>query len=154
MTGRCTLLLYHQHGLGGLHAALIAGGTVHIRSKFTAADLVDTIGGTGASVLFAVPTIYKALANAEVPPGRLRTLRLAVCGSAPLEPGVPGAAAPPARAPAAGQVRHTESGLNVSNPARYPARRHDRGAAARRADPDQGNGSPGRSGRGRVRRPA
>src|SRR6185437_16412220 len=32
------LPLYHQHGLGGVHAALIAGGTVHVRSRFSAAD--------------------------------------------------------------------------------------------------------------------
>src|SRR5207302_4613345 len=37
------LPLYHQHGLSGLHTALIAGGTVHIRSTFTPADLVRTI---------------------------------------------------------------------------------------------------------------
>ena len=55
------LPLYHQHGLGGLHTALIAGGTVHIRSKFSAADLVQTAGDARASVLFAVPTIYQAL---------------------------------------------------------------------------------------------
>ena len=85
------LPLFHQHGLGGLHAALIAGGTVHIRSKFSAADLVQAVGDARASVLFAVPTIYQALA--ESAPGRvagpmagLRDLRLAVCGSAPLSP--------------------------------------------------------------------
>src|SRR5271157_1824642 len=55
------LPLYHQHGLGGLHTALIAGGTVHIRSKFSAADLVQAAGDARASVLFAVPTIYQAL---------------------------------------------------------------------------------------------
>ena len=55
------LPLFHQHGLGGLHTALIAGGTVHIRSKFSAADLVQAVGDVRASVLFAVPTIYQAL---------------------------------------------------------------------------------------------
>ena len=49
------LPLSHQHGLGGLHAALIAGGTAHIRSKFSAADLVQAAGDARASVLFAVP---------------------------------------------------------------------------------------------------
>ena len=34
------LPLYHQHGLGGVHAALIAGGTAHIRSRFSPADLL------------------------------------------------------------------------------------------------------------------
>ena len=60
------LPLYHQHGLGGLHAALIAGGTVHVRSKFSADDLVRAAAGTRASVLFAVPTIYQALADAPI----------------------------------------------------------------------------------------
>ena len=31
------LPLFHQHGLGGVHAVLIAGGTAHIGSRFTAA---------------------------------------------------------------------------------------------------------------------
>ncbi|MGH3226826.1 MAG: AMP-binding protein, partial [Streptosporangiaceae bacterium] len=51
------LPLYHQHGLSGVHAALIAGGTVHIRSRFSAAELVRTIADARASVVFAVPTI-------------------------------------------------------------------------------------------------
>jgi acyl-CoA synthetase (AMP-forming)/AMP-acid ligase II len=110
------LPLYHQHGLGGLHAAMIAGGTVHIRSKFTAADLVQTIDATGASALFAVPTIYQALMNAEVPAGQLRALRLAVCGSAPLSPAL--AERLPRLLGRLPLVRYgtTESGLNVSNP--------------------------------------
>jgi acyl-CoA synthetase (AMP-forming)/AMP-acid ligase II len=114
------LPLYHQHGLGGLHAALIAGGTVHIRSKFTAADLTQTIGDTRASVLFAVPTIYQVLVNAEVPAGRLRALRLAVCGSAPLSPAL--AERLPRLLGRLPLVRYgtTESGLNVSNPLDAP----------------------------------
>jgi len=117
------LPLYHQHGLGGLHAALIAGGTVHIRSKFSAADLVQAAADTRASVLFAVPTIYQALADyqalAESPAalaGGLRDLRLAVCGSAPLSPAL--AARLPALLGRLPLVRYgtTESGLDVSNP--------------------------------------
>jgi acyl-CoA synthetase (AMP-forming)/AMP-acid ligase II len=73
------LPLYHQHGLGGVHAALIAGGTVHIRSKFSAESLVQAAASTGASVLFAVPTIYQALADSPTAlAGGLRGLRLAV----------------------------------------------------------------------------
>jgi len=115
------LPLYHQHGLGGLHAALIAGGTVHIRSKFTAADLVRTVSDSRASVLFAVPTIYQALLGSPAAlAGGLRELRLAVCGSAPLSPALAD------RLPAVlGQlplVRYgtTESGLDVSNPVGHP----------------------------------
>ena len=121
------LPLYHQHGLGGLHAALIAGGTVHIRSKFAAADLVRTAGEGRASVLFAVPTIYQALAESLAVPtapaassGALRGLRLAVCGSAPLSPAL--AERLPAVLGRLPLIRYgtTESGLDVSNPVADP----------------------------------
>jgi acyl-CoA synthetase (AMP-forming)/AMP-acid ligase II len=115
------LPLYHQHGLGGLHTALFAGSTVHIRSKFSPADLVQAAGSTRASVLFAVPTIYQALTQSPAAQaGGLRGLRLAVCGSAPLSPALA------ARLPVVlGQlplVRYgtTESGLDVSNPIAGP----------------------------------
>jgi acyl-CoA synthetase (AMP-forming)/AMP-acid ligase II len=115
------LPLYHQHGLGGVHAALICGGTVHIRSKFSAADLVQAAGDTRASVLFAVPTIYQALLESPAAlAGGLRELRLAVCGSAPLSPAL--AARLPAVLGRLPLVRYgtTESGLNVSNPVADP----------------------------------
>ncbi len=115
------LPLHHQHGLGGVHAALISGGTVHIRSKFSAADLVQAAGQTRASVLFAVPTIYRALLESPAAlAGGLRELRLAVCGSAPLSPEL--AARLPAVLGRQPLVRYgtTESGLNVSNPVTDP----------------------------------
>ncbi|HUZ36515.1 MAG TPA: AMP-binding protein [Streptosporangiaceae bacterium] len=58
------LPLYHQHGLGGVHATLIAGGTGHVRSKFTPAGIIETVQATHASVLLGVPTMYRALLNA------------------------------------------------------------------------------------------
>jgi acyl-CoA synthetase (AMP-forming)/AMP-acid ligase II len=115
------LPLYHQHGLGGLHAALIAGGTVHIRSKFSAGDLVRTAADTRASVLFAVPTIYQALVDSPAARANgLRGLRLAVCGSAPLSPTL--ATRLPAVLGRLPLIRYgtTESGLNVSNPVANP----------------------------------
>ena len=104
------LPLFHQHGLGGLHTALIAGGTVHVRSKFSAAGLVHAADSARASVLFAVPTIYQALMESAPtavagPIAGLRDLRLAVCGSAPLSPALAWPAGCP-RAVAAHQVRH------------------------------------------------
>ncbi len=110
------LPLYHQHGLGGVHAALIAGGTAHIRSRFSPPDLVQTARQHRASVLFAVPTIYQALLDAGVPAGPLRDLRLAVCGSAPLSPALAGRL--PSLFGRLPLVRYgtTESGLDVSNP--------------------------------------
>ena len=115
------LPLYHQHGLGGVHAALIAAGTVHIRSKFSADGLVQAAADTRASVLFAVPTIYQALADSPAArAGGLRGLRLAVCGSAPLSPSLAGRL--PAVLGRLPLVRYgtTESGLNVSNPVANP----------------------------------
>ena len=116
------LPLYHQHGLGGVHAALIAGGTAHIRSRFSPADLLAAIETTRASVLFAVPTIYQAVMDVPGAAGpglrglqALRGLRLAVCGSAPLSPALAGRLAEAlGRVPL---VRYgtTETGLNVSN---------------------------------------
>jgi acyl-CoA synthetase (AMP-forming)/AMP-acid ligase II len=111
------LPVYHQHGLSSVHATLIAGGTVHIRSRFVPADLVRTIGESRATVLFAVPTIYQALMDAGIMTGRgLPGLRLAVCGSAPLSPALAERlTAVLGRVPL---IRYgtTESGLNVSNP--------------------------------------
>jgi acyl-CoA synthetase (AMP-forming)/AMP-acid ligase II len=116
------LPLYHQHGLGGLHTALIAGSTVHIRSKFSAADLVQAAGDARASVLFAVPTIYQALAESApaAAAGGLRDLRLAVCGSAPLSPALAGRL--PTVLGRLPLIRYgtTESGLDVSNPVADP----------------------------------
>jgi len=115
------LPLYHQHGLGGLHTALFAGSTVHIRSRFSAGDLVLTAGQARASVMFAVPTIYQALAQSPAAQaGGLRGLRLAVCGSAPLSPAL--AARLPSVLGRLPLVRYgtTESGLDVSNPVTGP----------------------------------
>ena len=130
------LPLYHQHGLGGVHAALIAGGTAHVRSRFSPGDLVQAARLHRASVLFAVPTIYQASA------GRRRARRLAGGPAGgrvrvrPAEPRPGRAAAQPARAPAAGQVRHNRERPGRVQSTRRPARRHGRRAAARRAGPD------------------
>ena len=122
------LPLFHQHGLGGLHTALIAGGTAHIRSKFSAADLMQAVSDVRASVLFAVPTIYQALVESAPatattvagPIAGLRDLRLAVCGSAPLSPALAGQL--PAVLGRLPLIRYgtTESGLDVSNPVADP----------------------------------
>jgi acyl-CoA synthetase (AMP-forming)/AMP-acid ligase II len=157
------LPLYHQHGLGGVHAALIAGGTVHIRSKFSPADLVRAADDARASVLFAVPTIYQALLAspgglAGGLTGGLRDLRLAVCGSAPLSPAL--ADRLPALLGRLPLVRYgtTESGLNVSNPVADP--RGDTigvplpGVLARiRAPGDVGRADPGADGEIQLRGP-
>jgi acyl-CoA synthetase (AMP-forming)/AMP-acid ligase II len=109
------LPLYHQHGLGGVHATLIAGSTAHLLSRFTVDGLTGVMSQARASVLFGVPTMYQALADA-LGPGAIRGLWLAVCGSAPLSPGL--AARLPSVLGTLPLVRYgtTETGLDVSNP--------------------------------------
>jgi acyl-CoA synthetase (AMP-forming)/AMP-acid ligase II len=108
------LPLYHQHGLGGLHTALIAGSTVHIRAKFTPADLAQTIEASRASAVFAVPTIYQALMDAQL--AAFTGLRLAVCGSAPLSPALAGRLPDLLGRLPLSRDGTTETGLDVSNP--------------------------------------
>ena len=118
------LPLFHQHGLGGLHATLIAGSTAHLRSRFDPADLIATVRAEGGTVLFGVPATYQALlghadgavaGSADGAP-LLQGLRLAVCGSAPLSPVL--AARLPALLGQLPLIRYgtTESGLDVSHP--------------------------------------
>ena len=110
------LPLFHQHGLGGLHATLVAGSTTHIRSRFGAADLIGTVRAAGGTVLFGVPASYQALLDEAGGKPLLAGLRLAVCGSAPLSPSL--AAQLPGLLGQLPLVRYgsTESGLDVSNP--------------------------------------
>ena len=113
------LPLFHQHGLGGVHATLVAGSTAHLRSRFDAADLMTAVRAVRGTVLFGVPASYQALLGQAGPAGgepRLAGLRLAVCGSAPLSPSL--AARLPGLLGQLPLVRYgtTESGLDVSNP--------------------------------------
>jgi len=57
------LPLYHQHGLGGLHATLIAGSSLNLLPHFDPKSLVETIVTSDATVLFGVPTIYQRLSG-------------------------------------------------------------------------------------------
>jgi len=131
------LPLFHQHGLGGVHATLIAGSTAHLQSRFSPAGLIGLARRTAASVVFGVPATYQALLDTARERGALAEgayaeqalasgspvagpwlgrLRLAVCGSAPLRPGL--ARELPALLGQLPLVRYgtTESGLDVSNP--------------------------------------
>jgi acyl-CoA synthetase (AMP-forming)/AMP-acid ligase II/Asp-tRNA(Asn)/Glu-tRNA(Gln) amidotransferase A subunit family amidase len=105
------LPLFHQHGLSGVHATLIAGSSARLFSQFSVATLTESM--RSASVLFAVPTIYARLVDE---PEAFAGLRLCVCGSAPLS------AALADRLPRVPLVRYgtTESGLNVANPLDSP----------------------------------
>jgi acyl-CoA synthetase (AMP-forming)/AMP-acid ligase II len=115
------LPLHHQHGLGGVHATLIAGATAHIRSRFSPSGIIETAQATHATVLLGVPTMYQALLTAAGTGGPvLAGLRLAVCGSAPLSPALAGQL--PAVLGRLPLVRYgtTETGLDVSNTCGQP----------------------------------
>jgi malonyl-CoA/methylmalonyl-CoA synthetase len=110
------LPLFHQHGLSGLHTALLSGSRAVIHSRFDPARLCHSIAAEEATVMFAVPSIYARLAEWDGDATALRSLRLLVSGSAPLSP--PLAERVSALAGQAPLERYgtTESGLDVSNP--------------------------------------
>lgn len=111
------LPISHQHGLGGIHATLLAGSSATICDSFSPIGLLQTIKTVGATAVFAVPAIHqRLLAEGGSHLEALRGLRLLTSGSAPLSVEL-------ARRveAASGQLpleRYgtTESGLDVSNP--------------------------------------
>jgi malonyl-CoA/methylmalonyl-CoA synthetase len=110
------LPLFHQHGLGGLHAALLSGSKTVVRARFDPADLCGTIAAEQASVLFAVPSIYQRLVEWEgIEYADLTGLRLLVSGSAPLSPALAGRVASLVGQAPLERYGLTESGLDVSN---------------------------------------
>jgi len=110
------LPLFHQHGLGGLHAALLSGSKTVVRSRFDPADLCGAIAAERASVLFAVPSIYLRLVEWEgIERADLTGVRLLVSGSAPLSPALAERVALLVGQPPLERYGLTESGLDVSN---------------------------------------
>jgi len=78
------LPLFHVHGLGvGLNGTLCAGAAVALRSKFDPVDVAACCRSGGCSLFFGVPTMYQRLLSSGQA-AALSTLRLLVCGSAPL----------------------------------------------------------------------
>ena len=130
------LPLFHQHGLGGVHATLMAGSTAHLRSRFDPAGLIAAVRRAAATVLFGVPASYQALLDAARERGRWLSgpgrggggqraaggrPRWAACGwrcagRRRSARAWPRRAARPARPAAAGAVRHHRVRLDVSNP--------------------------------------
>jgi malonyl-CoA/methylmalonyl-CoA synthetase len=82
------LPLFHVHGLAmGVLGPLRRGGSVHLIDKFSPEAVASALDG-GATMLFAVPTMYRRLAQAaEADPAvaaSLATARILVSGSAAL----------------------------------------------------------------------
>lgn len=117
------LPLSHQHGLGGVHATLLTGSRAVIHARFEPDRLAAAIEDERASVLFAVPAIYRRLAEEErVTAAAFGSVRLAVSGSAPLSPALFERVAELLGREPLERYGTTESGLDTSNPYDGPRR--------------------------------
>ncbi len=81
-----TLPLFHVHGLGvGVHGTLFNGGSLELRRRFDAGEVLERLGRGGISLFFGVPTMYvRLLEEARRRERRPGGVRLYVSGSAPL----------------------------------------------------------------------
>jgi malonyl-CoA/methylmalonyl-CoA synthetase len=111
----------HQHGLGGVHATLLAGSRAVVHGKFDPGGLCAAIESEKATVLFAVPAIYEKLVAWEgVESADFSSLRLAVSGSAALSPALAREVSSVLGGEILERYGSTESGLSVSNPYEGP----------------------------------
>ena len=83
-----SLPLFHAHGLFvALHLGLYSAATVHLLGRFDAAKVVALL--PSVSVFMGVPTFYtRLLDRADFDRAATASIRLFVCGSAPLLPSV------------------------------------------------------------------
>ena len=114
------LPLFHTHGLVvGLHCALAMGATVRLRTGFDATETVDTLSSGGATLFFAVPTMYTRLvdllAQAEKRPD-FPAVRLFCSGSAPLPAEIHNEFERLTGQRILERYGMTETGMNFSNP--------------------------------------
>lgn len=116
------LPLFHQHGLSGVHASLIAGSNAAILSTFDPHELLATIVREEATVLFGVPSVHQRLMGLDPEQlAPLRRLRLITSGSAPLSTTLAGELRERTGSEPLERYGLTETGLNVSN--RYDGER-------------------------------
>ena len=108
------LPLFHQHGLGALHAAALSGSSLHCLSRFDPERLLNELDRRRATVMFAVPTMWAQLVEARSDPIPFTT-RLLVSGSAPLPPAVFDSITDKFEMMPLERYGTTESGLNLSN---------------------------------------
>ena len=112
-----TLPIAHQHGLGGVHATLLAGSRAVLLGRLDSAELLATVESGEPTVLFGVPTMYRKLVDDLGERMRaFRRLRLMTCGSAALSEKLAGRVAELVEVMPLERYGSTEAGLNVSNP--------------------------------------
>ena len=117
------LPLSHQHGLGGIHASLLAGSQAVVHRKFDPGRLCAAVEYDKATVLFAVPSMYERLTAWEgVERVDFSSLRLAVSGSSALSPTLASTVSSVIGLKVLERYGSTESGLSVSNPYEGPRR--------------------------------
>lgn len=88
------LPLFHVNGIVvSVLSPLAAGGAASITGRFSASTFFETVAALRPTYFSAVPTIYAMLTNLpddqEAPDGRgarVSSLRVAVCGAAPMPP--------------------------------------------------------------------
>ncbi|HSS77444.1 MAG TPA: AMP-binding protein [Thermoanaerobaculia bacterium] len=117
-----SLPLFHTHGLVvGLHCALAAGATVHLRRRFEAGDAAADLIAGEPTLFFGVPTMYVRLVEELRRRGAddragLARLRLFCSGSAPLAPETFAAFRELTGHDILERYGMTETGMNLSNP--------------------------------------
>ena len=108
------LPMYHQHGLSALHAAVLAGSSLHCLSRFDPERLIHEVQRRQASAIFAVPAMWERIVGTHTAvdaPG----LRLPISGSAPLPATLFERINDVLGMPPLERYGTTESGLNISN---------------------------------------
>jgi malonyl-CoA/methylmalonyl-CoA synthetase len=113
------LPLFHTHGLVvGMHCALAAGATIQLRAKFENQATLDELAAGGATLFFAVPTIYMRLVEElrTRAPVDLSHMRLFCSGSAPLAAETFAAFQALTGHTILERYGMTETGMNLSNP--------------------------------------
>ena len=117
------LPLFHQHGLGGVHATLLAGSRASVHGRFDADLICRAIAADRATVLFAVPAMYERLVeHMQAAAADVGSLRLVVSGSAPLSRALAERIERLFGQAPLERYGTTESGLDVSQPYDGPRR--------------------------------
>jgi malonyl-CoA/methylmalonyl-CoA synthetase len=112
------LPLSHQHGLGGVHATLLAGSRAVMMTRFHSERLVESLERERPSVFFGVPAIYRRLVSEVGADGwrAFGSLRLMTSGSAPLPPSLAREVRTRSGRLPLERYGLTETGLDVSTP--------------------------------------
>lgn len=116
-----TLPIAHQHGLGGIHATLLAGSHAVLMGRLDSEALLKTVESGEPTVLFGVPSMYRKLVD-DIGERlqAFRRFRLMTSGSAALPVQLARRVAEAVGVIPLERYGSTEAGLDVSNPYEGP----------------------------------